>query len=343
MQYEDRSTSGYTRRKAQKAIAAHYKIISPVSLDSSTLTTLRQGQQTIQRTPITPVCGSEPVSRDDPGCCCPPPTVEITPGGSPPCPPPYNSGYSVSYNISWEPTGQYTPIISGEGILSYIFLPDGPNSGTFCVKYQYPGPEPDKYTISLLSPSTGCAVGRLFVAPCFLAGSLIALADSTTKPIEDIRVGDIVVGAFGEHNEVLALHRPLLGKASMSRINDEHSTTSHHPHVSVDRKFYCADPATVETSTYGHEHNVIDATGAIVKRMLHGLRKGRVQQLTHGITLKTIEGSRPVVSMELYDMPPETQLYNLVVGGSHTYHVDGYAVTGWPREDDFDYDAWVPL
>jgi hypothetical protein len=39
-------------------------------------------------------------------------------------------------------------------------------------------------------------------------------------------------------------------------------------------------------------------------------------------------------------MPEDTQLYNLVIGGSHTYHVDGYAVTGWPREDDFDYDLW---
>jgi hypothetical protein len=27
-------------------------------------------------------------------------------------------------------------------------------------------------------------------------------------------------------------------------------------------------------------------------------------------------------------------------GGSHTYNVDGYAVTGWPNEEDFDYDLW---
>lgn len=39
-------------------------------------------------------------------------------------------------------------------------------------------------------------------------------------------------------------------------------------------------------------------------------------------------------------MSPDTQLYNLVIDGSHTYHVDGYAVTGWPKEDDFDYDVW---
>jgi hypothetical protein len=62
-----------------------------------------------------------------------------------------------------------------------------------------------------------------------------------------------------------------------------------------------------------------------------------------GIHLKTVEGSREIKSFEVYDLPPETQLYNLVVDGSHTYHVEGYAVTGWPHEDDFDYDAWVRL
>jgi hypothetical protein len=74
---------------------------------------------------------------------------------------------------------------------------------------------------------------------------------------------------------------------------------------------------------------------------LHGLAKGRVQTLKLGQPLKTIEGSRVVNTLEAYNLPPETPLYNLVVGGSHTYHVNGYAVTGWPREDDFDYDAWA--
>jgi hypothetical protein len=40
--------------------------------------------------------------------------------------------------------------------------------------------------------------------------------------------------------------------------------------------------------------------------------------------------------------PPHTQLYNLVLGGSHTMRLDGYLVTGWPNEHDFDYDAWRP-
>ena len=76
--------------------------------------------------------------------------------------------------------------------------------------------------------------------------------------------------------------------------------------------------------------------------MLHGLHPDRVQSMTVGVSLKTLGGSRTVDTLEVYNLPPETQLYNLVVGGSHTFHVDGYAVTGWPREDDFDYDSWTP-
>jgi hypothetical protein len=74
--------------------------------------------------------------------------------------------------------------------------------------------------------------------------------------------------------------------------------------------------------------------------MLDGLAKERILQLVTGIELKTIEGSRAVETIEVYSMPEDTQLYNLVIDGSHTYHVDGYAVTGWPSELDFDYDIW---
>lgn len=179
--------------------------------------------------------------------------------------------------------------------------------------------------------------------PCFLAGSLVQMADGKTKAIENVAVGDSVVGAFGEINKVLALHRPLVGDALMCKINDEHSTTNHHPHISLDKKFYCGNPALVENSTYGLSHKVVDGSGNMVDMMLVGLKKGRVQKLELGVQLKTVEGSRLVCSLETYSLPADTQLYNLVLGGSHTYHVDGYAVTGWPREDDFDYDTWVAI
>jgi hypothetical protein len=168
------------------------------------------------------------------------------------------------------------------------------------------------------------------------------MADGTEKAIEDIVVGDRVIGAFGEVNEVLALHRPLLGANRMCNINGEHRTSNHHPHIGPTREFYSNDLAWLQSATYGREHDVINADGTVEKRMLHGLAPGRVQQLAIGAALKTLEGARPVRTLDVYELPADTQLYNLVVGGSHTFHVDGYAVTGWPREDDFDYDAWTP-
>lgn len=179
-------------------------------------------------------------------------------------------------------------------------------------------------------------------APCFLAGSLITMSDGRKVPIEDVRVGDLVMGAFGEVNRVLALHRPLLGKNLMCRINNEHSTSNHHPHISVDKKFYSNNPGVVSGCTYGKTHSVIDEDGNTVEMMLHGLNSDRILQMEVGINLMTDYGGKILDTLETYELPEDTQLYNLVVSGSHTYCVDTYAVTGWPREDDFDYDLWSP-
>lgn len=234
------------------------------------------------------------------------------------------------------------------GATSYIVTTDYPNSSVVVSGTTATITSPDFYnnfncTVTAVnSCSTSSATENLF-GPCFLAGSLVAMGDGSSKAIEDVQVGDVVLGAFGELNTILALHRPLLGTNLMTKINKEHSTTSHHPHISVDKKFYSNNPTITSEATYGRHHNVLDADGNIVSMFLHGLKKERILQLQGGIELKTTDGSRIVRHLEMYSLPPETQLYNLVVGGSHTYHVDGYAVTGWPREDDFDYDVWKPI
>ena len=220
-----------------------------------------------------------------------------------------------------------------------VFVQTGPTTATITTEWNV-GPAIE---VTVTATTTcGSSSTSNSTAPCVLAGSLVTMADGSEKAIEDVQIGDVVLGAFGEYNQVLALHRPLLGDHPMLRINKEHSTTIHHPHISIDKKFYCGDPVKVAEHTYGREHEVIVEGGLVEKRMLHGLSAGRVQQLDLGVMLKTVEGGRTVTALETYSMPPETQLYNLVMGGSHTYHVDGYAVTGWPREDDFDYDVWVP-
>ena len=332
----DRSQTGHTHRLKQKAAATFYNANpdAKVSLDPSTLLLLQGGTQSIYTYDL---CGGHVY---DAGCCCTTPVITnfniigIPSSQDPP-------GYVGYFELIWDPISGATsyvvisdiesdlPVITGDASANVYFIGDTIN---------------DLHTFTLTA-MTNCGVATADISgtPCFLAGSLVQMADGSQKVIEEVRVGDAVLGAFGETNTILALHRPLLGSALMCKINGEHSTTNHHPHISVDRKFYCGNPALVSASTYGHVHEVIDADGATMERMLHGLKKERILQLEVGVELKTVEGSRTTKTLETYSMPADTQLYNLVVGGSHTYHVDGYAVTGWPREDDFDYDTWTAV
>jgi hypothetical protein len=208
--------------------------------------------------------------------------------------------------------------------------------------------DPDNYDIPDLSGiditfSNACSsITEPVVFGCFLPGTPVALAGGITKPIEDVKVGDLVIGAFGEVNPVTALHRPLLGGGKVCRINDEHTTTTHHPHIGADRGFFTPNPAALNNFTYGQKHTVILGDGTKEKRVMTGVRRDRILKLEEGTVLQTLTGPKAVTKLEPVAMSPFTQVYHLVVGGSHTYTVDGYAVVGWAREDDFDYDSWSP-
>ena len=177
---------------------------------------------------------------------------------------------------------------------------------------------------------------------CFLEGAPVTMADGTTKPIESVVVGDVVRGAFGELNTVEALHQPLVGASRLCNINNEHRSTTHHPHISADKKFYVVDPAILANMTYGKKHTVILANGSTERRTMPGVAKERLLKLTEGVVLQTVTGPRSVTSITYEPISPFTKVYHLVVGGSHTFLVEGYAVTGWATEADFDYDAWTP-
>ena len=173
---------------------------------------------------------------------------------------------------------------------------------------------------------------------CFLAGTMVAMADGTFKAIETIVPGDTVIGAFGEINMVLALDFVTLGNRWMYNINDEHWTSDDHPHVSADGKFYSPEPDKIYKE-WGRVYTVITNDGN-EQWVNIGLQPGRVNTLVPGVTLQTLFGPKLVETISQVVMDPNTRLYNLVIDNSHTYTVDGYAVTGWPREDNWDYDTW---
>jgi hypothetical protein len=201
---------------------------------------------------------------------------------------------------------------------------------------------PEDSITFIVSASNECSSSTVEATfGCFLEGAPVAMADGTFKAIEAVEVGDKVRGAFGEENIVSALHHPVLGSGSVININGEHKTTAHHPHVSPDRQFYCGEPNILNNFTYGKDHVVIiDNTGKTEKRKMAGLRRDRIKKLTVGVELQTLTGPRRVDTIESIKMSAFTQVYHLAVSGSHTFVVNGYAVTGWADETDFDYDTW---
>ena len=184
-------------------------------------------------------------------------------------------------------------------------------------------------------------IGISQTTACFPAGSKVK-TNQFDAFIENIKVGDFVLGAFGEMNQVLGLQRVYVGDNILFQINDEHITTDHHPHVTPLKTFLvCPEGKKLTKHLYGSEYEIFNGHTNVFKN-LEGLDKSRIEEMNIGSELKTFGGSKVIKSIRIVQMEPKDILYNLVVSGSHTYHVDGYAVTGWPNENDFNYDDWIP-
>lgn len=176
--------------------------------------------------------------------------------------------------------------------------------------------------------------------PCFLPDAQILMSDGTYKNFIDLKVGDLVIGAFGEINPVLGLYNHIL-TTPMYTINGEHNSTADEVFVSPNREFYCMDVEATEAYwTMPQEITVAD--GSIETWVCVGLLERKIQHAELGIEIKTPDGSKTLNTIEILDLPEGTRVYNCVIGGSNTYFVNGYAHTAWLREDAFDYDLWEP-
>jgi len=248
--------------------------------------------------------------------------------------------YSVNITVGGEPitfqSNQY-------GASSYDGFPYGASGfgGAFVIFPNIDLSEVVDPVVITLTASNSCSSStgdaEFF---CFLAGAPVALAGGGSKPIEQVVVGDRVVGAFGEINTVTGTISNNLGFVSIININGEHKTTAPHPHITTERKLSSAAPTALKL-TYGNKFPVTGADGVKEKRAIKGVNSERITKLEIGTTLQTLTGPRVVSALETIRMPPSTRVYHLTTDGSHSYTVDGYAVAGGATEDDFDYDTWT--
>jgi hypothetical protein len=70
-----------------------------------------------------------------------------------------------------------------------------------------------------------------------------------------------------------------------------------------------------------------------------------VHRLALGDILLRQDGStEPILTLEAeWHHDPMTVVHSLVMVGSHSFIASGFVVSGWARDDDFDYATWTPL
>lgn len=174
---------------------------------------------------------------------------------------------------------------------------------------------------------------------CFIKGQRVTMADGSTKPIEEVRCGDTVLGAYDDINTVMYLHRPILADRDLYLIDGILYNTPTHPMVNGERNGFCF--VDVEGAKDDAEiYYVYNNDGSQTPWRYNSIRfeDNNTKQLDIGDEVLTVEGKRRVQSIETvpwatYDLP----LYSLVLDGSHTMAVDGYFVGGFIDDTDFDY------
>ncbi len=221
-----------------------------------------------------------------------------------------NATYSNLVNLKATTTGNSTltlipdqTIGGGDTILTVydaFVNPGAPSTpGSYLVDFSTGVFEND---IVILDTPPGGDPG--YYAHCFIADTLVTLANGTKKNIQDIKIGDVLKGETS-NNTVLAFHRPKLeGGALYSFNGGKHFVTAEHPFKTMDG-WKSIDPKKTEKENIGIE----------------------VTELAVGDTLITSEGVVKLESVDAsYEAKENTDLYNFILDGDHTYYADDYLV-----------------
>ena len=158
-----------------------------------------------------------------------------------------------------------------------------------------PPPPPKVYD----SVRTGC---------CFVAGTLITMADGSSKNIEDVTIGDQLIGKDGAINTVQEYIRPLLGDRTLVSFNGGTPfITNDHPVLTINGTWKSVDPA-----------------GTACKYASANLNVG---QLGVGDIIATGDGTGfEIVSVKEHALSADLQVYNFSLDGNNTYIANNLVV-----------------
>lgn len=174
-------------------------------------------------------------------------------------------------------------------------------------------------------------------ASCFAKDCVVKMFDGSEKLIQDVKIGEFVLGAYGDKNEVLYLDRPLRGNRIIWDIEGLF-TTDEHPILNENRNGFYIPSFPSWYNDKQQFHTVINKDGVEDKVFLESIDElvTKVEQLEIGSKVASLENGKVITRINATNKKDEL-LYNLVLGGSHTYCVNGIFVSGFCNDKDFDY------
>lgn len=143
-------------------------------------------------------------------------------------------------------------------------------------------------------------------ASCFVAGTQVTMADGSKKNIEDVTIGEQLLGQDGAINNVTHLdHWPLAGRLLIGINGSGPFKTPEHPLM------------TKQGWKAFNSQDTIEQKPQIAHLMVNG-------NLEVGDELLMEDGSWvEIKSLEVFENEPEQTVYNFVLDGNHTYFADG--------------------
>lgn len=179
------------------------------------------------------------------------------------------------------------------------------------------------------NPGTPIVPGRVENSPqsdsCFTADTRVTMADGTTRPIEEVTVGDLVIGAGGAVNRVESIETPQLGGRLLYALNDGYAfVTAEHPFM-TDEGWKAVDPAATS-----RENPALIVGKLQVGDRLHALC-GVLAAVGAGVGSGSSSVEIDVAQIELHGIDQQTAdanmvVYNLRLDGNHTYFANDLLV-----------------
>ena len=178
----------------------------------------------------------------------------------------------------------------------------------------------------------------------FPAGTLVTMADGSTRAIEQVELGEEVRDFVGDAVTVVGLEREPLGHRRVFRINEELDTTGAHP-MWTNRGWGVIELDYYRQARVRPDMPITTGKGLEATRYV-GVDPDKIVPFgpsRRGVLLRRQGKLVPLLVMDLNEDYPEGEtFYALACDGSHTMIAQGYACSAWARDDDYDYQRKRP-